>query len=304
MEQTKTLPHDHTETPRVRVLSPWDSYKDWKAGRTSLLQLLAIIAENAAGAATVMHFLGYENEAQHYKEQAESAVALFRQREAGALDDTHLVNIEALIDGYLPTIQVLPPRRTQYRVHRPYPQSPLTTYRSTIDLQVNEGASGTYCVQAEQDGSRPRARAAIWSIYRVKERSWYDGEQLEILEKGLTRMAAGPHRRVLHRDAGFAREEGCPNPRGPHPKGCARRNLHADTLFRSQETVRGNRWNRTHTWLSHRVARPLTAACVSRSQYTRVKRPSPSPGESIAKRRTRFPTTIGERAHSFGEKYI
>jgi len=186
----KTIPHEHTETPNVRVLSPWDTYKDWRAGRASLLQLLAIIAENAAGYASVMHFLGYTGEARRYKEQAESAVALFRRREALSSDDALLEETEALIEWYRPTIRVLPPRRTQRRVHRPYPQPPLTVYRTIIDLQVSEGARGTYCVLAEQEGSRPRASAAIWSVYRVKERSWYYGERLEVLEEGLTRMTA------------------------------------------------------------------------------------------------------------------
>ncbi len=181
----------------MRVLSPWDTYKDWRAGRASLLQLLAIIAENAAGYASVMHFLGYTGEARRYKEQAESAVALFRRREALASDDALLEETEALIDGYRPTIRVLPPRRTQRRVHRPYPQPPLTVYRTTIDLQVSEGARGTYCVLAEQEGSRPRASAAIWSVYRVKERSWYYGERLEVLEEGLTRMTAVQRMRTI-----------------------------------------------------------------------------------------------------------
>ena len=193
----KTIPHEHTETPNVRVLSPWDTYKDWRAGRASLLQLLAIIAENAAGYASVMHFLGYTGEARRYKEQAESAVALFRRREALASDDALLEETEALIDGYRPTIRVLPPRRTQRRVHRPYPQPPLTVYRTTIDLQVSEGARGTYSVLAEQEGSRPRASAAIWSVYRVKERSWYYGEWLEVLEEGLTRMTAVQRMRTI-----------------------------------------------------------------------------------------------------------
>lgn len=172
------------------MLSPWDTYKDWKAGPASLLQLLAIIAENAVSYASVMHFLGYTGEARRFKEQAESAVALFQRRQAGALDDTLLEETEALIDGYRPTIRVLPPRRTQRRVHRPYPQPPLTVYRTTIDLQVSEGARGTYCVLAEQEGDRPRASVALWSIYRVKERSWYYGERLAVLEEGLTRLAA------------------------------------------------------------------------------------------------------------------
>ena len=184
------IPHERDSTPNVRVLSPWDSYKDWKAGQASLTHLLALIAENAAGLASVMHLLGYQAEARRYKEQAEAAVALFRRREAGAPDDALLAEVDALIEGYRPTIRVLPLRRTQSRVHRPYPEPPLTIFRTTIDLQVDEGARGTYCVQAEQEGSRPRASASIWSVYRVKERSWYYGERLESLAEGLTRRAA------------------------------------------------------------------------------------------------------------------
>ena len=179
-----------TPIPACAWLRPWDTYKDWKAGRASLLHLLATTAENAAGCASVMHFLGYQTEARRYQEQAEAAVALFRRSEAGATDAALLAEIDALIDGYRPTIRVLPPRRTQSRLHRHYPEPPLTVYRTTIDLQVDEGARGTYCVLAEQEGSRPRASAAIWSVYRVKERSWYYGERLEPLAEGLTRRAA------------------------------------------------------------------------------------------------------------------
>lgn len=137
------ISHERDSNPSVRVLSPWDTYKDWKAGRASLLHLLATTAENAAGCASVMHFLGYQTEARRYQEQAEAAVALFRRSEAGATDAALLAEIDALIDGYRPTIRVLPPRRTQSRLHRHYPEPPLTVYRTTIDLQVDEGARGT-----------------------------------------------------------------------------------------------------------------------------------------------------------------
>ena len=127
------ISHERDSNPSVRVLSPWDTYKDWKAGRASLLHLLATTAENAAGCASVMHFLGYQTEARRYQEQAEAAVALFRRSEAGATDAALLAEIDALIDGYRPTIRVLPPRRTQSRLHRHYPEPPLTVYRTTID---------------------------------------------------------------------------------------------------------------------------------------------------------------------------
>lgn len=46
-------------------------------------------------------------------------------------------------------------------------------------------------------GSRPKANAVIWSVYRVKERSWYYGERLETLEEGLTRRVAVQRMRTI-----------------------------------------------------------------------------------------------------------
>lgn len=166
-------------TPKVRVLDPWETYKEWKAGKASLPQLLTEMVENAVGIATGLFSMGWRQKAEQQKEQAERALALFKEREGYDSDEPFLEKVEKLIELYRPTLRVLPPKR-----HQRYGR-----YWTSIDLLVSDGARGIYRVQAEAEGKHPLAKDPVWVVSFVKKQT-SSGDILESLSEGHTRAVA------------------------------------------------------------------------------------------------------------------